>query len=62
MTYQDYKSAIDFTRHHLTHVDPMIFGDDRLNLELFVDFGHIVAPLLQRLIKKRNETELNSDY
>jgi hypothetical protein len=40
----------------------MIFGDDRLNLELFVDFGHIVAPLLKRLIKERNENELNNDY
>lgn len=40
----------------------MIFGDDRLNLELFVDFGHIVAPVLKRLIKERNENELNNDY
>ena len=46
IVHEDCKVAIDFSRHHLTHVDPMIFGEDRLPLELYVDFGEMVAPLL----------------
>ena len=30
MNYLDCKTAIDFSRHHLTHMDPVMFQDDKL--------------------------------
>ena len=38
MNFSDTKIAIDFSRHHLTHLDPVIFRDDNLPLELFLDY------------------------
>ena len=38
MNFTDCKIAIDFARNHLTHVDPVLFKDDKIPLELFVDF------------------------
>jgi hypothetical protein len=36
--FHDAKIAIDFQRHHLTHLDPLIFPDDNLPTELFLDY------------------------
>lgn len=62
MSFQDCKVAIDFCRNHLTHVDPLIFGEDRLPFELYVDFGGWIKPVVDQLIKERKAHELNSDY
>jgi hypothetical protein len=38
LKFADCKIAIDFSRHHLTHLDPVVFRDDNLPLELFLDY------------------------
>lgn len=41
--------ATDFSRHHLTHLDPVVFGDDNLPLELFMDFDEWIRPLANEI-------------
>lgn len=69
--FQDAKIAIDFQRHHLTHLDPLIFPDDNLPTELFLDYEMWIRDLAKAVRKMQVETELaekpvgieaNTDY
>jgi hypothetical protein len=62
MNYLDCKTAIDFSRHHLTHIDPVMFQDDKLPIELFINYEDWIKPLFNQLKQKREENELNDDY
>lgn len=62
MNFTDCKIAIDFARNHLTHVDPVIFKDDKIPLELFIDFDEWIQPLYDRVRSMREENELNEGY
>ena len=57
MRYSDCKVAIDFARHHLTHLDPVVFRDDNVPLELFVDYDKWIKPFAReaRALKEQNE-------
>lgn len=62
MNYTDCKIAIDFGRNHLTHVDHVIFKDDKIPLELFIDFQEWIQPLFLKVKQLRTDNELNEDY
>lgn len=49
MTFADCKIAIDFSRHHLTHLDPVAFRDDNLPLELFLDYDKWIRGLAKAI-------------
>jgi hypothetical protein len=52
MNWAECKVAIDFSRHHLTHLDPVVFTDDSIPVELFLDYERQIRPLAT-LVKKR---------
>lgn len=58
MNYQDCKVAIDFARHHLTHADPVLFRDDKIPLELFIDFDEWIKPLFLKVRQLKLECQL----
>ena len=49
LSFQECKVAIDFSRHHLTHVDRPVFKKDNIPLELFIDIHEWIVPLYQQL-------------
>jgi hypothetical protein len=49
MNFMECKVAIDFTRHHLSHMDPVIFRDDNLPLELFLDYDEMIRPFARMI-------------
>ena len=58
MSFSDSKMAIDFTRHHLTHLDEMTFKDDSLPLELFLDFDIWIKGLAKAVKESKIDNEL----
>ena len=58
MTFADCKMAIDFTRHHLTHLDEVAFRDDNLPLELFLDYDKWIRPLTKSVKELKTQNEL----
>jgi len=62
MDFADCKVAIDFARHHLTHLDPVIFRDDNLPLELFIDYEEWIKDLAKRVKELRKENELTEEH
>lgn len=61
MNFADCKVAIDFVRHHLTHLDPVVFRDDNLPLELFVDYDEWIRPSAKNVRSLRAENELREE-
>ena len=47
--FAECKIAIDFARHHLTHLDPVIFHDESLPLELFLDYDIWLKPFAKEI-------------
>ena len=45
LRFGECKVGIDFARHHLTHLDPCVFRDDHVPVELFLDYDGWVKPL-----------------
>ena len=62
MNYLDCKTATDFARHHLTHLDPVMFQDDKLPIELFIDYEDWIQPLVSDIKEGQYENELNDNY
>ena len=62
MNFQDCKIAIDFSRHHLTHLDPVVFKEDKIPLELFTDFDQWIQPLFHKVRKARKDKELDENF
>mmetsp|Transcript_42650 Transcript_42650/g.65422 ORF Transcript_42650/g.65422 Transcript_42650/m.65422 type:complete len:98 (+) Transcript_42650:1808-2101(+) len=62
MNFQDSKIAIDFARHHLTHLDPVVFREDKIPLELFTDFDQWISPLVIKMKKMKREKELDPTF
>ena len=58
MSYRECKVAIDFSRHHLTHLDPCVFRDGHVPLELFVDYEAWIRPLARDVRALRDLNEL----
>jgi len=58
MTFADCKIAIDFSRHHLTHLDPVAFRDDNLPLELFLDYDKWIRGLAKSVKNLQVDNEL----
>ena len=58
MTFADCKMAIDFSRHHLTHLDPVAFRDDNLPLELFLDYERWIRRLAKAIKEVKVDNEL----
>jgi hypothetical protein len=58
LRYCDAKVAIDFARHHLTHLDPVVFRDENVPLELFVDYDHWIKNMARETKKMRRDHEL----
>jgi hypothetical protein len=61
LTFAQCKVASDFSRHHLTHLDPVIFNDDNLPIELFMDFDEWIRPLANEIKKEKLANELSED-
>jgi len=61
MNFVDCKIAVDFSRHHLSHLDPVVFRDDNLPLELFFDYDHWIKQFAKDLrdVKVANELTEN---
>jgi hypothetical protein len=62
MTFVDCKVAIDFSRHHLTHLDPVVFRDDNLPLELFLDYDEWIKGLAKEIKELRVGAELRAPH
>lgn len=60
MTFSDCKIAIDFSRHHLTHLDQITFKDDNLPLELFLDFDEWIKTLAKTVKDQKVQNELRT--
>lgn len=58
MNWAECKVAIDFSRHHLTHLDPVVFKDDSLPVELFLDYERQIRPLATKVKQRQRDTEL----
>ena len=58
MNFSDSKVAIDFSRHHLTHLDPVVFKDENLPLELFLDYDIWIRSLAKTVRDLKNDNEL----
>lgn len=54
--------AIDFARQHLTHVDPVLFRNDKIPLELFIDYADWIKPLYQQVRAAMRDNELDKHY
>lgn len=54
--------AIDFARQHLTHVDPVLFRNDKIPLELFIDYADWIKPLYQQVRAAKRDNELDKHY
>ena len=54
--------AIDFARQHLTHVDPVLFRNDKIPLELFIDYADWIKPLYQQVMAAKRDNELDKHY
>lgn len=50
--------AIDFSRHHLTHLDEVCFKDDTLALELFLDYDRWIRRLAKAIKESKIDNEL----
>jgi hypothetical protein len=61
MNFMECKVAIDFTRHHLSHMDPVIFRDDNLPLELFLDYDNMIRPFAREIRSLKDENELREE-
>ena len=61
MNFVDSKIAIDFSRHHLTHLDPVAFRDDNLPLELFLDYDRWIKGFAKDIKEMKVATELAED-
>ena len=62
MNYFECKIAVDFSRYHLTHLDPAVFRDDKLPHELFMDFNEWIKPLHDKVKESQNAQELDLNY
>jgi len=62
MKFADCKVAIDFARHHLTHLDPVVFRDDNLPLELFLDYDRWIKSFAREIRDLRAENELREEH
>ena len=62
MRYSDCKVAIDFARHHLTHLDPVVFRDDNVPLELFVDYDRWIKGFAIETRALKEENELREEH
>jgi hypothetical protein len=58
LNFADSKIAIDFSRHHLTHLDPVVFPDDTLPPELFLDFDVWIREFAKNVRDMKSENEL----
>lgn len=58
MNFSDSKVAIDFSRHHLTHLDPVVFRDENLPLELFLDYDIWIRSLAKTVRDLKSDNEL----
>ena len=61
MNFVDCKIAIDFSRHHLSHLDPVVFRDDTMPLELFFDYDHWIKQFAKDLKELKVANELTED-
>ena len=57
MDHTDCKIAIDFARAHLTHVDPVLFRNDKIPLELFIDYEDWIKPLYLQVREAKRDNE-----
>ena len=55
LNFQEIKSAVEFSRAHLSHMDNPIINENKLPLELFVDYETLVQPLFKE-VKLANQT------
>jgi hypothetical protein len=62
MRYSDCKVAIDFARHHLTHLDPVVFREDNVPLELFVDYDRWIKAFASEVRDLREQNELREEH
>jgi len=51
MNIMDVRTIIDFSRRHLTHLDMILVKEEKLQLELFVNFEKSIKPLFVKLTK-----------
>lgn len=61
MKFADCKIAIDFSRHHLTHLDPVVFRDDNLPLELFLDCERWIKSFAREVRDLKEANELKEE-
>lgn len=61
LNFADSKTAIDFARHHLTHMDRIVFKDDNLPIELFFDYEKFIRGDVKRVRELRAINELRED-
>ena len=55
------KVVIDFVRHHLTNLDPVVFKDENLPPELFIELDRWIKPISRKLKMLKDENELRDD-
>ena len=58
LNFADSKIAIDFSRHHLTHLDPVVFPDDTLPAELFLDYDVWIREFAKAVRDMKADNEL----
>jgi hypothetical protein len=61
LNFADSKTAIDFARHHMTHMDKVVFRDDNLPIELFFDFERFIKGDVKRVRELRTVNELRDE-
>lgn len=62
MRFGDCKVAIDFARHHLTHLDPCVFRDDHVPPELFLDYDGWIKPFAKEVWQLRQQNEMREPH
>jgi hypothetical protein len=62
MRYGESKVAIDFSRHHLTHLDPSVLRDQHVPVELFIDYDRWIKPLARETWALREQNELRKPH
>lgn len=58
ITYMDAKKLIVFNRIKLTHLDPIVFRDADLPIELFINYDEWIASLATTIKELDREQEL----
>jgi hypothetical protein len=62
LNFRNCKVAIDFSRYHLTNLDHVVFREERLPLELFVDYESQIKPLFLELREAKSQNSLNPNF